>query len=431
MLRIAHVSDTHLGKRPKRVRAGIINGQVRSLEDDFYSSWVNFINEIIDTRNRPDIILHSGDFFDIPSGNDSSPPPEYARTVAAKTFKQIHDAKIPLVIIDGNHGRYTEYHNSTLTEYAIAFDNIHLFTYYDLRKALNNNEPLFCDFPELNLRIFAHPAIDSRLLNTLEQYHIYEKWISIQNDSISSNMLNVAVAHGMVSNYTLHPNIFNGRYEYIALGDDHKMHKVTDAAWYSGSTQFWSFQEIMDEKGYLMIELQEDKTNLNVTFKRLELPRKIVNAPVSILPEDTSSLVIAKVRDVLNSHNLNVPYDYSTAARVRIILKGNKTYGSSFNMGEVQSYLNRLALDSDQYNIVEFVLEHPEHQDLLQVDQIETATNIEYLIDEPGKEFKNYVCSIRDLELKRENLDPDLLAKIFVEMLKRNNPNENSKYRSS
>ena len=426
MVRIAHISDTHLGKRPKRVRRGIINSEIRPLEDDFYLAWMKFVNQITHSNRKPDIILHCGDFFDTPSGNDSSPPPEYARTIAAKTFKQIHDAKIPVVIIDGNHGHYMEYNNSTLSEYAYLFDNIHLFTHYDIRKALKEKQPLFCDFPELELRILAHPVVSARSLNTLELYSLYEKWISIQNNNLVSNMKNVFIAHGMMSNYTLHPNIFNGKYNYIALGDDHKVHNVTETAWYSGSSQMCSFSEWNDKKGYLIAEINGNSDNVNVTFNKLESERKIVNKSVRIFPEDTSSMVIARVKSVLDSHNLNIHYDYSTAARVRIILEGSKTYGSSFNVAEIESYLNRLTLDSDEYNIVEFILERPDSQEQLQLNEIETMSSIEYLIDNAEIEFKDYISSVRDLQLKKENLDPNLLAKIFVQTLKGNDTNENT-----
>ena len=426
MVRIAHISDTHLGKRPKRVRSGIINGEIRPLEDDFYVAWMEFVNKIIYSKQKPDIILHCGDFFDTPSGNDSSPPPDYARMIAAKTFKQIHDANIPIVIIDGNHGHYMEYNNSTLSEYVYLFDNMHLFTHYDARKALKNKAALFCDFPELALRILAHPVISSRSLNIQELYSMYEKWISIQNNSLASNMKNVFMAHGMISNYTLHSSIFSGKYNYIALGDDHKMQRVTDNAWYSGSSQICSFSEWMDEKGYLIAEISENAGTVNVIFNKLESNRKIVNECVRIFPEDTSSMVIDRVKDVLDSHNLNIHYEYSTAARVRIILEGSKTYGSAFNVGEIESYLKRLALDSDEYNIVEFILDHPDRQEQLQLKELENMGNIEYLIDDAEKEFKDYISSVRNQQLKKENLDPNLLAKIFVQTLKGSNTDENT-----
>ena len=117
----------------------------------------------------------------------------------------------------------------------------------------------------------------------------------------------------MISNYTLHPNIFSGKYNYIALGDYDKVHKVTETAWYSGSSQMCSFSEWNDKKGYLIAEINGNSDNVNVTFNKLESRRKIVNKSVRIFPEDTSSMVIARVKSVLDSHNLNIHYDYRTA----------------------------------------------------------------------------------------------------------------------
>lgn len=67
ILKIIHISDTHLGKRPKRTRPSIINQEIKPIEDDFYNVWKRFVDEIItDSNLKPDIILHSGDFFDTP-----------------------------------------------------------------------------------------------------------------------------------------------------------------------------------------------------------------------------------------------------------------------------------------------------------------------------------------------------------------------------
>ena len=241
-MKIAHISDTHLGRRPRQTRSGIVNQEVRPLEDDFYSAWIKFVNEIVDkARNRPDVILHCGDFFDTPAGYDPSPPPEYARKVAAMTFRQLYDANIPLIIIDGNHGRYMEYRSSTLSVFPVAFDNIHLFTHYDTRDSLRIQQPLFIDINNLNLRVITHPSIESRALSTLGMQPIYKNWIHLQNNSISPDLINIAMAHGMIENSTLHEDFLKGNYQYIALGDDHRMRKVTDRAWYSGSTELWNF----------------------------------------------------------------------------------------------------------------------------------------------------------------------------------------------
>lgn len=420
-MRIAHISDTHLGRRPRQTRPPIINQEIRSLEDDFYSAWIKFVDEVIDAGDdRPDIVLHSGDFFDTPAGYDPSPPPEYARKVAAKTFKQLNDANIPLVVIDGNHGRYMQYRTSTLSEYPVAFDNVHLFTHYDVRDSLKNQKPLFKDFPNLNLRIIAHPSIESNALSTLGIENIYKKWIQLQNSSTHQDMINIAMAHGMVENCTLDRDFFKGRYHYVALGDDHKMHQVTDKAWYSGSTELWNFNEFGIEKGYLMVEVERGRAYPRVTPRIIKSSRKTVCEIVDVSPFDTNSEIITSVKNLLDSYGLKGKYEYSTSARVKIILKGEKTYGARFNIGEVESYLRKLALDSNDYNIVEFILDRPDYREYIKAENTVARTlndRVDFLIEDPEKEFREYVTTMRSEDLKKQNLDPGLLAKIFAKAL--------------
>lgn len=422
-MRIIHVSDTHLGKRPKRTRSSIINQEIKPLEDDFYNSWKYFINEIInlDKDERPDIIIHSGDFFETPSGTDPSPPPEFARKIAAETFKKLYQNNIPIVLIDGNHGRYMQYRISPLTEYTILFDNVYLFTHFDIRDSIREQRPLFKDFSELNLRIHAHPSIESNDLPQLLSK--YEDWISIQNNNINPNMINVGLAHGMIENQTLDSNFLMGNYDYIGLGDNHKMQQVSNNAWYAGSTELWSFSEESYQKGYLIIDINKDfsESKIRVIPKFLPQRRKIVRDVIEVCLDDNNLMVINRIKNIFEKNGLDIPYNYQTAARVKITIKGNKSYGSFFNINEISSYLNRIALNSNEYNIVEFILEMPKYYENNIIKQIKDDDNnifIEYLIEDPEKEFKKYITSIRKDDLKKNNLDSDMLAKLFFDSLK-------------
>ncbi len=420
-MRIIHISDTHLGKRPKRTRSSIINQEIKPLEDDFYNSWRRFIDEVINLNKdeKPDIIIHSGDFFETPSGTDPSPPPEFARKVAAETFKKLYQNNIPIVIIDGNHGRYMQYRISPLTEYTILFNNVYLFTYFDIRDSIRNQQPLFKDFSNLNLRIHAHPSIESNDLPQLLSK--YEDWISLQNNNIDPNMINVGLAHGMIENHTLHSNFLMGNYDYIGLGDNHKMQQVNDNAWYAGSIELWSFSEESYQKGYLMIDIDDSfsKSKIRVIPKLLPQQRKIVRDNVEVFLDDTNFMVIDRIKSIFEKNGLNTPYNYQTAARVKITIRGNRSYGSFFNINEISSYLNRITLNSNEYNIVEFILETPKYyDDNIIIQNKQDNIFIEYLIEDPEKEFKKYITSTRKEDLKKHNLDSNMLAKLFFESLK-------------
>jgi hypothetical protein len=172
-----------------------------------------------------------------------------------------------------------------------------------------------------------------------------------------------------------------------------------------------------------MIELEQGNASPRITTRKIQSSRRIISDIIEIYPEDTNFQIIKRVTNTLDAHGLNARYEYSTAARVKIILKGKKTYGSSFNIGEVESALRRLALDSNDYNIVEFILDRPDYPEYIKQENIDDQSlvdNIEFLIEDPQKEFKEYVTVMRYKDLEKQNLDPNLLAKIFAKVLNRN-----------
>jgi hypothetical protein len=126
---------------------------------------------------------------------------------------------------------------------------------------------------------------------------------------------------------------------------------------------------------------------------------------------------LVNVKNIINSHGLNVKYDYHTAARVRLILVGDKTYGTSFNISEVEAYLRKLTLEEDDYNIVEFVLDSPSYSAFTKIHEAQGTSKVEYLVEDPEREFKEYISSVRAEDIKKQNLDPSLLAKIFASVL--------------
>jgi DNA repair exonuclease SbcCD nuclease subunit len=313
-----------------------------------------------------------------------------------------------------------QYRISPLTEYTILFDNVYLFTYFDIRDSIRNQQPLFKDFSTLNLRIHAHPSLES---NDLPQLLLkYEDWVYIQNNNINPSMINVFLAHGMIENHTLNSKFLMGDYDYIGLGDNHKMQQINDNTWYAGSTELWSFNEETYQKGYLVIDIDDSsssKSKIKVSQKLLPQQRKIVSDHVEIYSDDNNSKIIDRIKKVFEKNGLNTPYNYQTAARVKITIRGNRSYGSFYNIHEISSYLNKITLNSNEYNIVEFILETPKYYDDTSIKQIKQDDRfIEYLIEDPEKEFKKYITSTRKEDLKKNNLDSNMLAKLFFESLK-------------
>lgn len=84
-MRIAHISDTHLGYRQYNLD---------ERENDFYDAFNKAINKIIE--ERVDILIHSGDLFDSPT------PPIKALYVFKKALNKIN-GKIKIYTILGDH----------------------------------------------------------------------------------------------------------------------------------------------------------------------------------------------------------------------------------------------------------------------------------------------------------------------------------------
>ena len=91
-MRILHCSDTHLGYKEldKQTAEGI-----NLREQDMYQAFSAVIDYAL--VHRPDVVIHSGDFFHRPS------PTNRALTVAIEQLKRLSDAGIPFVVIAGNH----------------------------------------------------------------------------------------------------------------------------------------------------------------------------------------------------------------------------------------------------------------------------------------------------------------------------------------
>ena len=91
-MKIFHISDTHIGY--SAYRKATPDG-INQREYDTYNAFKQFVNYALDIK--PDLIIHSGDLF------DSVRPNNRAITFAIKQLIRISKAKIPFVVIAGNH----------------------------------------------------------------------------------------------------------------------------------------------------------------------------------------------------------------------------------------------------------------------------------------------------------------------------------------
>ncbi|KYK24471.1 DNA repair exonuclease [Thermoplasmatales archaeon SG8-52-4] len=252
-MKILHVSDTHLGY--SAYRKATPDG-INQREIDTYDAFNQFIDYAV--KSKPDLIVHGGDLF------DSVRPNNRAITFAINQVLRISKKKIPLIIIAGNH------------EHPKLKETGHIFSIFD---HIENVYPVYkakyeiLDFKIKNKNISIHAVPQCELK---KQFDDEIKKLK----QIKTSDYNILVSHGAISgikefsmnefNELIIPvNVLSKKFDYIALGHYHKFSKLADNAFYSGSTEKFTFTDASDNKGFIEFILTED--NLELKFIELKI----------------------------------------------------------------------------------------------------------------------------------------------------------------
>ncbi|MGL5835277.1 MAG: exonuclease subunit SbcD, partial [Waterburya sp.] len=99
MIKILHLSDIHLGSGFSHGRINPETG-INSRLEDFVNSLKICIDRAI--AEPVDLVLFGGDAFP-----DATPPP-YVHEAFASQFRRLADAKIPAILLVGNHDQHSQ-----------------------------------------------------------------------------------------------------------------------------------------------------------------------------------------------------------------------------------------------------------------------------------------------------------------------------------
>lgn len=239
-IRIAHITDTHLGYRqlnkldPETGR----NGRTVDFERAF--EWA--VDDII--ARKPDGIIHAGDVF-----HQSRPTWQSLRHFIQQ-MKKIEAAGIPTLVIAGNHDTpRVRTGGSAYSVLDLALPNI---TFYASYEDAHDYET----FRDLNLHVQAvpHGALVSD-----------EPPVPLT----AQGKINVMVIHGMAKGILkpgqhaepgeeeLDTSLLDTSFDYIALGHYH-LHMQPPAignGWYAGSTERNGWGDKEATPGYVMVTL--------------------------------------------------------------------------------------------------------------------------------------------------------------------------------
>lgn len=411
MVIIAHLADTHLGFQ---IHEGRINywkekNKITWYEDHIYQAWESLLNIIIDHKDEIACVVHAGDLYHTPYKGYAFPPSENARALLMRTLKNFFEQteeKIPFIVIDGNHGVYSEYYYSPIDSIKEVFPNFHFFSKDDLKDALRENKRLIFKMEDDKIAIHLFPYFEYTDLKEYET--LYHNWVTSVQTPIPG-YLNIAVAHGMKSDNTLHSKILEHKYDYIALGHDHTKQQVNKRAFYAGSIYPLDFGDYDLDRGMIFAEI-ESNTVPKVTYHTQESSCHLVEVPIEVTLQQTVSDVLTEVTNRLEQ--FQEPWDGNSASRVKIQFKGSIMLETYWKIRDELEILRREINNKLTYNILQLLWYWEEARTELGTE-IAPGTIIEYILEDPQQEFKDFI----EAKVDPNEVDLDLLSELAAESI--------------
>lgn len=235
-MKLIHLSDTHLG----RAEYGAFDPELRinQREADIYRAFTEVADYILDAQ--PNLVIHAGDLF------DGIRPSNRAMSKAFEQLHRLSDARIPTVIVAGNHS--TPRDRSAGTVFDLFRHIPHIYPVYSGRYEK-------IALGDVAVHAVPHTYSDADLEDSIKK---------LSPDV--SHRYNVAVTHAAIrgvgepswsefKEQVIPPDVLDPAFDYIALGHYHKHLKVRDNAYYSGSPERMSIREARDTKGFLDVQL--------------------------------------------------------------------------------------------------------------------------------------------------------------------------------
>jgi DNA repair protein SbcD/Mre11 len=237
-IRIAHLSDTHLGYRALSKTDPISGRNQRAV--DIEQALERTVTDIL--RRDVDLVVHSGDVFHHPR------PAYIAMRIFVRQFRRLEQAGIPIIVIGGNHDTpRLQTSSSVFSILELALPDVHFVTGY---------EQEVLPFKDLNLLVHAVPH--GKLTQPIEP-SVFPR----------AGVRNILVTHGFPHDHHVSrrhhepgeeeiPNeLFHDDLDYIALGHYHLVSQPRDNAWFAGSTERMGWGDEEAKPGYVIVELAE------------------------------------------------------------------------------------------------------------------------------------------------------------------------------
>ncbi len=268
-----HASDLHLGY----AQYGL---EVR--RQDFDNVFSEIVEKTIELR--PDFMVIAGDLF------HQARPSNTTLENAIRRFKQIRDAGIPVLTVDGSHDSAPNMITGTILN---PLDSAGLIIHLPRRKGA-------CWRLDDRCYVYGIPNYRSRRKTEEELPHFFE-----QNpptpDSGSSNIFVFHAAVDLPSvkppyiEAEVPPDLLPSGFDYYAAGHVHERYlgNFKDGLLvYSGCTETVSYDEAKYQKGFYHVKVDE-KGRFSPEFMGLDSPRKFV-----VIDQEFTGMNSAKITDL-------------------------------------------------------------------------------------------------------------------------------------
>ncbi|MGH7598178.1 MAG: metallophosphoesterase family protein [bacterium] len=249
-MRFIHFADTHLGYSDYAKvdpRTG-----VNRREQDFYDAWWRVIDAIV--AEKPDFVLHAGDLF------QSSRPNNRAIAVALEGLAKLADAKIPFVVVAGNHSMPRIRALGNIFEAIAVLPNVRAcyqgrYEKFILPHPVSGKSGAIHCLPHCSLTTELEKAYAELHIESAAAWNIlvaHGGWRSVKGE----NGLDTRMGE-FNEQFLEDPEARLGlTFDYIALGHYHRYLAMNDHTFYSGSTERTSFNEAGYTSGYIRGDLE-------------------------------------------------------------------------------------------------------------------------------------------------------------------------------
>lgn len=302
-MKIVHLADTHLGYSAYRK---ITDAGFNQREEDVINAFSDTIDEVI--KIHPDLVIHSGDLF------DSVRPTNRILQKGIEILLRLYKNDIPLVIITGNHETPKQIYKGSV--YAILdslpFDK----KVKDPATGQELSTKMFNVVYRETYEHFIFPGVTIHAIPQCSNDQQFRKELAnlakIERPKKSKHilMLHAGIsdidqfAHGESNELLIDVGWLNKMaFDYVALGHFHGRVRVTKNAWYAGSSERMSFNEVNENhKGGLLIDPESLDKNGEIKPENIDIePRKMIDLPAIYADKKDAAQLMEEIETLINT----------------------------------------------------------------------------------------------------------------------------------